>query len=132
LDIYLPGSDQPTALVIYFHGGAYYLGDKSDISALFADDIRTFLEAGIAIATINYSFIDIKPPYDDVGVIKPLEDSARALHFLRYHYQSLNLDPEQVASYGISSGASTSSWLGAHDDLADPDNAEYSVKGFRR
>jgi hypothetical protein len=108
-------------LVIFFHGGAYYLGDKSDISA---DDIRAFLEAGIAIATINYSFIDIKPPFDDIGVIKPLEDSARALQFLRYHYQSLNLDPEQVASYGISAGASTSLWLGTHDDLADPDNAD--------
>jgi para-nitrobenzyl esterase len=121
LDIYLPESDQPTPLVIFFHGGAYYLGDKSDISA---DDIRAFLEAGIAIATINYSFIDINPPYDDVGVIKPLEDSARALQFLRYHHQSLNLDPEQVASYGISAGASTSLWLGTHDDLADPDNAD--------
>jgi para-nitrobenzyl esterase len=121
LDIYLPESDQPTPLVIFFHGGAYYLGDKSDISA---DDIRAFLEAGIAIATINYSFIDINPPYDDVGVIKPLEDSARALQFLRYHHQSLNLDPEEVASYGISAGASTSLWLGTHDDLADPDNAD--------
>jgi len=111
-------------LVIYFHGGAYYLGDKSDITTYFADDIREFLKAGIAIATINYSFIDINEPYDDIGVIKPLEDSARALQFLRYHYQSLNLDPEQVASYGISAGASTSLWLGTHDDLADPDNAD--------
>jgi para-nitrobenzyl esterase len=121
LDIYLPESDQPTPLVIYFHGGAYYLGDKSNIST---DDIRAFLEAGIAIATINYSYIDINPPYDDVGVIKPLQDSARALQFLRYYHQSLNLDPEQVASYGISAGASTSLWLGTHDDLADPDNAD--------
>jgi len=121
LDIYRPESDQPTPLVIFFHGGAYFLRDKSSISAY---DIRAFLEAGIAIATINYSFIDINPPYDDVGVIKPLEDSARALQFLRYHHQSLNLDPEQVASYGISAGASTSLWLGTHDDLADPDNAD--------
>jgi para-nitrobenzyl esterase len=121
LDIYLPESDQPTPLVIYFHGGAYVQGDKSSISAY---DIREFLQAGIAVATINYSFIDINEPYDDIGVIKPLEDSARALQFLRYHYQSLNLDPEQVASYGISAGASTSLWLGTHDDLADPDNAD--------
>ena len=120
-DIYLPESDEPTPLVIYFHGGAYVQGDKNDVSA---EDIRAFLEAGIAFATINYSFIDIEPPYDDEGVIKPLLDSARALQFLRYHYQSLNLDPEQVASYGISAGASTSLWLGTHDDLADPDNAD--------
>lgn len=124
LDIYLPDSDEPTPLVIYFHGGAYVQGDKNGDNKIIAEDIRAFLEAGIAFATINYSFINTDPPYDDEGVIKPLLDSARALQFLRYHYQSLNLDPEQVASYGISAGASTSLWLGTHDDLADPDNAD--------
>jgi len=120
-DIYMPESDEPTPLVIYFHGGAYYLGDKDEASP---DDIRAFLAAGIAYATINYSFIDLDPPYDDVGLIKPLTDSARALQFLRYYYKSFNLNPEQIASYGVSAGASTSLWLGTHDDLADPENLD--------
>lgn len=124
LDIYLPEGDEPTPLVIYFHGGAYILGDKSSAHEDFPEDIRAFLQAGIAFATINYSFINIEPPYDDEGVIKSLEDSARALQFLRYHAASLNIDPKQVASYGVSAGASTSLWLGTHDDLADPDNAD--------
>lgn len=129
-DIYLPESDEPTPLVIFMHGGAWIQGDKSDVSegdflgALKARDIRAFLQAGIAVASVNYSFIDIEEPFDDDGLIKPFMDSARALQFMRYHHQSLNLDPEQVASYGVSAGASNSLWLGTHDDLADPDNAD--------
>lgn len=124
LDICLPDSDEPTPLVLYFHGGAYVQGDKSFAYEGHADDIREFLQAGIAFATINYPFILIEPPYDDEGVIKPLTHSARALQFLRYHFESLNIDPEQIASYGVSAGASTSLWLGTHDDLADPDNPD--------
>jgi para-nitrobenzyl esterase len=120
-DIYLPESDEPTPLVIYFHGGAYVQGDKGDV---LTEDISALLAAGMAFASINYSFIDTNPPFDDVGVIKSLEDGARALQFIRYHYQSLNIDPEQVASYGVSAGASTSLWLGTHDDLAEPDSAD--------
>ena len=124
LDIFLPESDAPTPLVLYFHGGGYYQGDKSDAYRLSADDIRQFLQAGIAFATINYPFLNIEPPYDDEGVINPLIHSARALQFLRYYADSLNIDPQQVASYGFSAGASTSLWLGTHDDLADPDSPD--------
>jgi hypothetical protein len=124
LDLCLPDSDQPTPLVIFFHGGAYIQGDKSDAYAVFPADIRQFLQAGIAFATISYPFISIESPFDDEGVIKPLTHSARALQFLRYHAGSLNIDPAQVASYGVSAGASTSLWLGTHDDLADPDNRD--------
>lgn len=124
LDICLPDSDEPTPLVLFYHGGAYVQGDKGDAYGFAADDIREFLQAGIAFATINYPFIDTAPPFDDVGLIRPLTHSARALQFLRYYADSLNIDPEQVASYGVSAGASTSLWLGTHDDLADPDNPD--------
>jgi hypothetical protein len=124
LDICLPDSEQPTPLVLYYHGGAYVAGDKNSVYGDLPDDVREFLQAGIAFATINYPFLDTNPPFDDVGVIRPLTHSARALQFLRYHFESLNIDPEQVASYGASAGASTSLWLGTHDDLADPDNPD--------
>jgi para-nitrobenzyl esterase len=129
-DIYLPESDGPTPLVIYMHGGAWIQGDKSDVSdieflgSIVAPHIRAFLQAGIAFASVNYSFIDIEEPYDDEGLIRPFMDSARALQFMRYHHKSLNLDPEQFASYGHSAGASNSLWLGTRDDLIDPDNAD--------
>jgi hypothetical protein len=66
----------------------------------------------------------VEPPLDDDGVIRPLTDSARVVQFLRYYAGSLDIDPEQVAVYGASAGASTSLWLGTHDDLADPGNED--------
>jgi len=123
-DIYLPDSDEPTPLVVYFHGGAYVGGDKSFAHENHADDIREFLQAGIAFATANYYLLSIEEPLDDDGVIHQLTDGGRVVQFLRYHASSLNIDPEQVAVYGVSAGASTSLWLGTHDDLADPENED--------
>jgi para-nitrobenzyl esterase len=57
-------------------------------------------------------------------VLPSLTDAARALQFMRYHFQSLNLDPENVAMYGASAGAGASLWMGTHDELADSGNAD--------
>ena len=123
-DVFLPDSDEPTPLVLYFHGGGYTGGDKSIAYEAHADEIREFLAAGIAFATVNYHLLSLEPPLDPDGVIRPLTESARALQFMRYYANSLNIDPEQVASYGVSAGASTSLWLGTRDDLADPENED--------
>jgi DNA-binding transcriptional ArsR family regulator len=123
-DIFLPDSDEPTPLVIYYHGGGYFTGDKSDAYEYHPDDIRAFLAEGVAYATVSYHLLSLEPPLDEDGVIHSLEDGARALQFIRYYADSLNIDPEQIAVYGVSAGASTSLWLGTHDDLADPDNED--------
>jgi para-nitrobenzyl esterase len=120
-DIYLPESDEPTPLVIYIHGGGFTGGDKNAAHERRAADIREFLEEGIAYATINYRLLS-EDPIDEEGVIKSLTDCARALQFIRYHAEMLNVDPENVALYGSSAGAGTSLWLGVHDDLADSGN----------
>ena len=123
-DVFLPDSDEPTPLVLYFHGGGYTGGDKNLAYTAHADEIRQFLAAGIAFATVNYHLLSLEEPLDPDGVIRSLEDSARALQFARYYADSLNIDPQQVASYGVSAGASTSLWLGTRDDLADADNED--------
>jgi para-nitrobenzyl esterase len=123
-DIFLPESDEPTPLVIYYHGGGYFTGDKADAYEYHPEDIRKFLAEGVAYATVSYHLLSLEPPLDEDGVIHSLEDGARALQFIRHYADSLNIDPEQIAAYGVSAGASTSLWLGTHDDLADPDNED--------
>jgi len=127
-DIYLPDCDEPTALVIYIHGGGFTGGDKGSAPA---DNIREFLRACIAHASINYFLLDIPGPGEDTasaeaqgGVLTSLQDTARALQFMRYHFASLNIDPQRVALYGVSAGAGASLWLGTHDDMADPGNPD--------
>jgi para-nitrobenzyl esterase len=122
-DIYLPDSVEPTPLVIYIHGGGFRGGDKSNAHNGRADEIREFLQAGVAYASINYYLLS-QDPIDDQGVVRSLEDSALALQFMRYYANSLNIDPENIALYGTSAGAGTSLWLGTHDDMSDQQSSD--------
>lgn len=131
LDIYLPDCDAPTPLVIYVHGGGFTGGDKSGSHQQNQADIRRFLQECVAYATINYFLLtvpdsdgDLEAAADQGGVLTSLQDAARALQFMRYHFESLNLDATNVASYGGSAGAGASLWLGTHDDMADPQNSD--------
>ena len=129
-DIYLPDCEDPTGLVIYIHGGGFTGGDKSGGHS-DTTLIRELLQACVAYATISYTLLDVPTAEEGTdsiaaqgGVLTSLRDTARALQFMRYHFASLNLDPERVAAFGVSAGAGASLWLGTHDDMADPGNSD--------
>ncbi|HYF34941.1 MAG TPA: alpha/beta hydrolase fold domain-containing protein, partial [Prosthecobacter sp.] len=119
LDLWLPKADKPVPLVFYIHGGGWAAQDKVDIHHHL--DVRKFLDAGVAVASINYRFIldataaDVEPP-----VKAPLSDAARALQFVRSKAPEWKLDPTRVAATGVSAGGCTSLWLAMHDDMSDP------------
>ena len=128
-DIYMPDCDEPTPLVIYIHGGGFTGGDKGRTHEEHADEIREFLQSCVAWASINYTLLVIPDADGDLvaaaaqgGVRTSLNDTARALQFMRYYFASLNLDVDKVALYGGSAGAGSSLWLGTHDDMADPES----------
>ncbi|MEM8500441.1 MAG: alpha/beta hydrolase [Pseudomonadota bacterium] len=122
-DIWLPDSDGPTPLAIYIHGGAFRGGDKAIEEGPLADIVRELLDRGIAVASSTYYLLSTDP-VDTNGVMKSLNDSKRALQFMRYHARSLNIDPDNVAIFGGSAGAGTALWLGTHDELAEPDSTD--------
>lgn len=111
LDLYLPASDRPTPLVLYIHGGGFQGGDKRSLNSA---DANAYLNAGFAVAALNYRLTDTAP------MPAAYKDSGRGLQFLRHNAKKWNLDPARVASTGGSAGAGTSLWLAFHDDLADP------------
>lgn len=116
-DIFIPESDEPTPLIIWIHGGGFTAGDKADFyTGSMASHIQETLDASIAYASLNYRLLQ---DVDDEGVIKPLNDTKRALQFIRYYADSLNIDKEQIALYGASAGAGASLWLGLSDEMAD-------------
>lgn len=132
-DVFIPDCSDPTPLVIYIHGGAFTGGDKSAPYGRPEQvaQIQEFLSNCVAFATINYTLLELPEEGGDLeaaaaqgGFLTSLEDTARALQFFRYHYESLNIEPENVASYGASAGASASLWLGTKDDMADPENED--------
>lgn len=111
LDFWKAKSDAPAPLVLYIHGGGFRAGDKRSLSA---PRLKEYLEAGFAVAALNYRFTSTAP------APATYLDCARAMQFLRSKAKEWNVDPALVASTGGSAGAGTSMWLAFHDDLADP------------
>ena len=116
-DIFLPNSDTPTALVVFIHGGGFTGGDKGFIyNESFPQEILELLSDQVAVATINYRLIESN---DTEGVLKSLNDSKRAIQYMRYIHNELNIDKENIVLFGSSAGASTALWLASNDDLRE-------------
>src|SRR5262245_27166368 len=58
LDLYLPASDRPTPLVLDIHGGGFQRGDKRSLNPA---DAKAYLDAGFAVAALNYRLTDTAP-----------------------------------------------------------------------
>jgi acetyl esterase/lipase len=119
LDLWLTERDGPTPLLICIHGGGFRGGDKSSYQRQ-VNLIKRMHAAGISVASINYRYTE--------GGKNPLpgamHDAARAVQYLRHNARRFNLDKTRFAATGGSAGACILMWLGFHDDLADPDNAD--------
>jgi hypothetical protein len=149
-DIFLPvqaeSAEAPTSLVIFVHGGGFFAGDKAtaiydfaadgtpSINAANVADVNEVLDAGVAYATINYSLLDV-PGFssdgtitenDTEGLSKSLSDVKEALQYIRHNAAEFNVNPEKIAMYGVSAGASSSLWLAYSDDMADTSAAASS------
>lgn len=111
----VPDASDPTPLVIYIHGGGFRSGDKSGVRPA---QIQTFLDAGVAFASLNYRLSDVGP-YPIM-----MHDAARGLQTIRHRSKEWNIDPQRVACFGGSAGAGISLWLAFHDDLAEPASAD--------
>jgi len=114
LDLWKAKSDKPTPLVVFIHGGGFRAGSKEGIS----QPLLALLEKGISVMAINYRFSP------EVTFPAHYMDSARAIQYARRHAKEWNLDPKRIGATGGSAGAGTSLWIGFHDDMADPGNAD--------
>jgi len=125
-DIFLPSHEQPTGLIIYFHGGGFTHGDKSDFyeQANASTTIEYLLTHQLAFALVNYRLLPMAPDIDSVGVLKPMGDMLYALQFMRYFHAKLNIDKQKVALIGSSAGAGTALWISTQDDAADAHAAD--------
>jgi acetyl esterase/lipase len=102
LDLALPDGVTRPPLVVYIHGGAFLMGDKSDGVA----ERQALLAAGFAVASVNYRLTD--------EAIWPaqLDDLKAAFAFLRAQAADLGFDSARVASFGPSAGGHLSASVG--------------------
>jgi len=112
-DLWKAESKQPTPLVIYYHGGGFWGGDKRTLNRAL---LQKLLDGGVSVAAVNYRLSNSAP------FPAQMHDCARALQFIRLNAKDYNIDPQRVAATGGSAGAGISQWLAFHEDLADPDS----------
>ena len=127
LDIWMPCSLTPTGLVIYIHGGGFMYGDKTQLytptgESDFPERVLELLNNNIAVATVNYTFLEKFGESD--GVLKPMNDVKRALQYLRHKADDFNIDKNNIILAGNSAGAGTALWIATNDEKSDPANAD--------
>ncbi len=116
LDIwYYPDAFETTSLILFIHGGGFNSGDKSHLDPALR---RLFLDAGIAVASLNYRYTQ-EAPYP-----APMHDAARAIQFLREQAAAFNLNKTRFGALGVEMGGGIALWLGLHDDLRDADSSD--------
>lgn len=115
LDFYQAKAEGATPLLFFVHGGGWMTGDKAN-----PDFLAKCLENGISVVSINYRFIpeaqaeQITPP-----VKACLDDSARALQFVRSKAAEWHIDKERIGGCGGSAGGFTVLWLAFSPDMAN-------------
>lgn len=116
LDIYVPdGLTAPARVLLFFHGGSWQFGDKSQYRALG----QAFASKGIVTGVANYTLF---PPQ---GFPRFLEDGALAFRYMRDHARDFGGDPKRIFLCGHSAGAYIAAMLGVNGNYlralgADP------------
>ena len=96
LDLYTP-SGTPSGLptLLYLHGGAWEVGDKSDAAV---ERLMPIVANGFAVASANFRLVP------SVRYPAPLHDVKAAVRWLRANAAEYGLDPDRIAIGGSSSG----------------------------
>ena len=114
-DVYEPESDTDRAsrpAVLAIHGGAWKGGDKA-WAAQFADELCPF---GYVVFAINYRLAG-RP---DGTWPAQIEDVQKALRYIRANAARFRVDPDRIASLGMSAGGHLATMVALRDDSAGP------------
>lgn len=109
MDIYYPKEPMTQSrrpLLLLIHGGAFYNGDKQDLS--YPEMGHHFAERGYVVASINYrlGFKPLAPDVDRAGY-RALQDAHAAVCYLIENADEFGIDTTMIFAAGTSAGAIT-------------------------
>ncbi|MGI9471683.1 MAG: alpha/beta hydrolase fold domain-containing protein [Rubripirellula sp.] len=108
LDLYLPNDDTVKApLVVWIHGGGWRGGSKSRVP------LKSIVENGFALASINYRFTDT--------ALFPaqIHDCKGAIRWLRSQADTYGYDADWIAVAGSSAGGHLALLVGTSGDVKE-------------
>jgi acetyl esterase/lipase len=109
LDLWLPENvTGPVPLVVFIHGGAFKMGDKS----MEAGNVASVLEKGYAAASLNYRLSG------EAIFPAAVADVKAAVRWLRANAATYGLDPDRFATWGESAGGHLAAMIGVTGDQA--------------
>jgi acetyl esterase/lipase len=116
LDFYEPRSDHDRSsrpAILAIHGGAWKGGDKA-WGEQFAEELTPY---GYVVFSINYRLAGRG------GGTWPaqIEDVQNALRYIRANTARFRIDPDRIASLGMSAGGHLATMVALRDDPAGPD-----------
>lgn len=98
MDIALPKNRTTnTPVVIFIHGGAWVMGSKE----IFYPEIKKFAEAGIACATINYTYASKMKNNHHAELVA---DIRKAIDFIASKSETYQVSPDRFGLVGQSAG----------------------------
>ncbi len=110
---------EPAPVLIWFHGGGFRNGDKSQLQKHRSETLKRYQSAGYAVVSVNYPFLG-----DDMDYLDIARHCARAVQFVRSKAADWKIDPTRICCSGVSAGALISEFLAYHDDFAEPNAAD--------
>jgi acetyl esterase/lipase len=105
LDLYLPAAEsiEPLPVVLFFFGGAFEMGNKSQLELY---DIHTLPLDGFAVVSIDYRLSD------QAVFPAQLDDAQNALRWIHAHAEQYNLDANNIGVLGMSAGGMLAALVG--------------------
>lgn len=110
-DLFRPASSMPAPLVVCIHGGGWISGTPTDMHEIAVE----FTKHGFAAACPEYRLAPLHP------YPAAIEDVQEFVRFARANAGELGIDPDRVASLGISAGGHLALMLGMTNPIA-PDH----------
>lgn len=122
LDVYLPVTGKiPYAVLVWLHGGGWYLGDKQDGIAELAEP---FLTEGYAVVSVNYRL--------SRRVIFPaqIQDAKAAIRWVRANAIKYHFNSDKVIAGGASAGGHLAALLGTSVNVKELEDLKLGNEAY--
>lgn len=95
--------------------------DPNDVGALQSPIAYPLLQQGFVVVVPNFHVIDTQ---NGENYLTAVADSARVIQWVRYYYDTLNIDPERLVCMGHSGGAIHAYRLGLNTDYQNVNSTD--------